>query len=127
MAQRIRSARGREQLAAALGKKVRVQTLWLSDAEVGDVGATAIATALNSVAPPRPRPVEQRDRARRRRALARALQGNHMLLTLEMRGNRAGDEGARAAAMMPNSQALSTLDLMDNGMTKAAPKRSSTA
>ena len=37
-----------------------------------------------------------------------------------MRGNRAGDEGARAfAAMMPNSQALSTLDLMDNGMTKA--------
>ena len=43
-----------------------------------------------------------------------------MLLTLEMRGNRAGDEGAKAfAAMMPNSQALSTLDLMDNGMTKA--------
>ena len=64
--------------------------------------------------------MEQRDRPDGAEALARALQGNHMLLTLEMRGNRAGDEGAAAfAAMMPNSQALSTLDLMDNGMTKA--------
>ena len=51
-------------------------------------------------------------------ALAKALQSNYALLTLEMRGNSIGDEGAKAfVAMMPRNMVLSTLDLLDNGIT----------
>ena len=55
------------------------------------------------------------------KAIAKSLEKNHRLRTLEMRGNAIGDEGAVAFAdMMPKNVPLSTLDSSRlNGLSSA--------
>ena len=113
-------AEGAKGIAAGLAKARGLRHLWLTRTNAGDEGAAALATALaaNHV-------LEALDMwecgisGAGAEAIAVALKGRHDgLRTLELRGNAMGDRGARAfAALLPTNKPLSTLDLLNTGVS----------